>query len=130
MIQKPKNTSNITLGTAYDINKELVEKYEKEIFVEDFGKFYDTFQNYILSNVDSYYMLLCNEEKDYTIFSVESDIDITNIFSELKECIFNRGRLYGFDITKDNQAIEIWIKTGNGIHCYYFFKYGSAVIKC
>ena len=51
-------------------------------------------------------------------------------FSELKECLYNRGKVYGFDITEDKMAIEIWLEKDDGMHCYYFFKYGEGVIEC
>ena len=35
MVKAPENTSNITLGTAYEINKNLVEKYEKELTTKE-----------------------------------------------------------------------------------------------
>lgn len=130
--ETPKAT--VELGTAYDINKQLISKYEKEITSDDYNNLSDKFIEYIDTNIDNYFMLLCNEEKDYTIFHLPDDekvIDAENkAFKELKECLFNRGKLYGFDITEDKQAIEIWIKKENGMHCYYFFSYGNAVIEC
>lgn len=130
--ETPKAT--IDMGTAYDINKQLVSKYEKEITQNDYDNLIDKFIEYIDNNIDKYYMLLCNEEKDYTIFHFPNDkklIDTENkAFQELKECLFNRGSLYGFDITEDKKAIEIWLLKENGMHCYYFFGYGDAVIEC
>ena len=75
----------------------------------------------------------CNEERDYTLFNFihEWAEDVrTFAFNELTECLFNRGKIYGFDITTDNGAIEIWIEKENGMHCYYFFKYDIGVIEC
>ena len=129
--ETPKAT--VEMGTVYDINKQLVTKYEKEITMTDFSEKIDTFLNYILEKKNTYYMLLCNEEKDYTPFHlIDKDkySSQENAFRSLRECIFNRGSLYGFDITEDNGAIEIWILKDNGLHCYYFFAADDAVIEC
>lgn len=125
--------SNITLGNLYDMNKDLVKKHEQTISLNDFKEKYSIFNEYLTNNNATYYMLLCNEERDYTLFNFihEWTDDIKYFaFNELTECIFNRGQVYGFDITQDNGAIEIWIEKDNGMHCYYFFKYDVGVIEC
>lgn len=126
--------SDVELGTAYDINKNLVKKYEKEISQEQFLEKYSIYQEYLQNNQDQYYMLLCNEEKDYTMFILKNDDKVIDSkefsFNELKECLYNRGKIYGFDITEDKMAIEIWLEKDDGMHCYYFFKYGEGVIEC
>ena len=68
----------IVVGTLYDINKNLVKQNEiklteailnsKKLIIRDF--IYKTNQNY--------YMLLCNEKKDYTIFDFKRDRDNYN----------------------------------------------------
>ena len=40
----------------------------------------------------------------------------------------NRGEIRGIDITKDKQAIEIWISTEEDSYAYYFFPYDKGII--
>ena len=130
MVKAPENTSNITLGTAYEINKNLVEKYEKELTTKELQNKKTEIINFIQETEGQYYMLLCNDKKDYTIFNILNKNNIkemTNIL--VYECLTNRGIIKGIDLTKDKCAIEIWLSIENEAFCYYFFKYDDAVIE-
>lgn len=130
MVKAPENTSNITLGTAYEINKNLVEKYEKELTIKELQNKKTEIINFIQETEGQYYMLLCNDKKDYTIFNILNKNNIkemTNILVD--ECLTNRGIIKGIDLTKDKCAIEIWLSIENEAFCYYFFKYDDAVIE-
>ena len=130
MVKAPENTSNITLGTAYEINKNLVEKYEKELTIKELQNKKTEIINFIQETKGQYYMLLCNDKKDYTIFNILNKNNIekmTNIL--IDECLVNRGIIKGIDLTKDKCAIEIWLSIENEAFCYYFFKYDDAVIE-
>ena len=130
MVKAPENTSNITLGTAYEINKNLVEKYEKELTTKKLQDKKTEIINFIQETKGQYYMLLCNDKKDYTIFNILNKNNIekmTNILVD--ECLVNRGIIKGIDLTKDKCAIEIWLSIENEAFCYYFFKYDDAVIE-
>ena len=130
MVKAPENTSNITLGTAYEINKNLVEKYEKELTTKELQNKKTEIINFIQETKGQYYMLLCNDKKDYTVFNMLNKNNIekmTNILVD--ECLVNRGIIKGIDLTKDKCAIEIWLSIENEAFCYYFFKYDDAVIE-
>ena len=122
------STTEITLGTAYDINKDLVERYEKELTAEKIIEKKEMLLNYLESHSDTYYMLLCNDRKDYTLFNlVDSKTELINVLVD--ECLKNRGIIKGIDQTQDQYAIEIWLSIDGESFCYYFFPYGEAVIK-
>lgn len=130
MVKAPENTSNVTLGTAYEINKNLVEKYEKELTLKELQNKKTEIINFIQKTKGQYYMLLCNDKKDYTVFNMLNKNNIekmTNILVD--ECLTNRGIIKGIDLTKDKCAIEIWLSIENEAFCYYFFKYDDAVIE-
>lgn len=77
-------------------------------------------------------MLLCHEQRDYTLFNfIDYKGEDTDIIcaDELIECLLNRGKIKGIDITKDNNAIEIWISIDKEAFAYYFFPYDSGVIE-
>lgn len=132
MKTKKNKTSKVSLGTLYDLNKAAVIKEisltgdkleEKKPIIIDFLK----------NANDTYYMLLCNERKDYTVFEL-SDQKQEKILKDLAdclvdECLLNRGLVKGIDITKDQGAIEIWLSIDEEAFVYYFFPYGSAIVK-
>lgn len=121
-------TTDITLGTAYEINKNLVERYEKELTAEEIIEKKDMLLNYLNTYQDTYYMLLCNDRKDYTLFNLnDSKVELINVL--IDECLKNRGIIKGIDQTQDKYAIEIWLSIDEEAFCYYFFPYGEAVIK-
>ena len=76
----------------------------------------------------TYWMLLCRERNDYTIFCVEHDVH--ELASAIKDCLFNRGHV--LDITRqDDGNYEIWIRdfdTKENV-VYYLFDYNDAIIE-
>ena len=76
----------------------------------------------------SYWMLLCRERNDYTVFRLEDSQE--EFYSALLECLNNRGKV--LDITKQpDDNYEIWIKdsiTGENF-AYYLFDYNNAIIE-
>ena len=121
-------TTDITLGSAYEINKNLVEKYEKELTSEELNQKKEELLTFLDAKNDNYYMLLCNDRKDYTVFRlVEDKNELINILVD--ECLLNRGAVKGIDLTEDKYAMEIWLSIDNEAFCYYFFPYGEAVIE-
>ena len=73
-----KKTSEITLGTAYDINKDLVQKYEKTLTDEELQQKKELIAQYILEVKQFYFMLLCHEQRDYTLFNLNNESDYEN----------------------------------------------------
>lgn len=84
-------------------------------------------------NIEQYAMLLCHEQRDYTVFSViESPAEAAAI---LFECLDNRGDVISIDRTEDRMAWEIWLRISDEEentkdYCYYLFSYDAAVIEC
>ena len=130
ILPKKDKKTQIELGTTYDKNKTLVKKYEKKLTTEELKNKLDNFKTYIQYTNEKYYMLLCNDKKDYTVFHLNNINDIDFMFNELCECLTNRGDVYGFDKTQDEQAFEIWLVINDEAYCYYFFGYENAVIEC
>lgn len=128
--------AEVSMGTLYDMNKNVIanlsalsKKQVKDRLLEA--------SEYIKKTDNRYYMMLCHEARDYTVFSIQKNDDsIHNAIEELKLCLDNRGEIYS--IAEDtNGAIEIWIK-GTGyceylekdkFYMYYLFPYDAAVIE-
>ena len=127
------------MGTVYDLNKQLVEKEEKALSNSKLREKKKTIISFAEKCKDVYFMLLCNERKDYTVFRkgfYDEDIytddehqldEIVNILVD--ECMMNRGEIRGIDLTKDKDAIEIWLIIEDEAYCYYFFPYDAAIIE-
>ena len=88
-------------------------------------------KKYITSHPAKYFMLLCNELRDYTIFNCEYVIQALQQFpADVVECLQNRGDFIGWEATEDDVATELWLKIGNGsAHAYYLFPYDEGVIE-
>ena len=136
MINGRKSTEkqSISFGNIYELNKDLVNKYEKVLTREEIeNKKQDVILKFLKNKENSFYfMLLCHEQRDYTLFNFidyrgeDTDIICAN---ELTECLLNRGKIKGIDITKDKNAIEIWARIDGEAFVYYFFPYDNGVIE-
>lgn len=127
LLPKKEKQTNVELGTAYDINKNLVKKYEHELTKEELVDKEEMVNDFTREKFDNYYMLLCHDRRDYTIF--HTAVKEGSVYGELEECLINRGQIYGIDRTEDGCAIEIWLMIDDEPYCYYFFPYGTAVVE-
>lgn len=121
--------SEVQLGTLYDMNKELM-KNEKPLSKTKIREIKQKLIQFF--SEDEYFMLLCHDLHDYTVFRqcepfLSAAKESTKILVD--ECLFNRGELLSIEKTEDNLAFEIWIRNEEGIFCYYLFPYTKAVIE-
>lgn len=128
-----KDAQVLDMGTLYDLNKNLVKQNEIELTEAVLNSKKEIVKNFIIKQNNYYYMLLCNDRKDYTVFhwnNICEDggaMEIAKILVD--ECLKNRGEIRGIDITKDKGAIEIWLLIDEEAFVYYFFPYDSAIIE-
>lgn len=142
--QKNEKTK-ISGATLYDLNKQIINQTENPMTDEDL---YDAL-DYIVApffkkNIEQrinkedfdncYFMLLCKEDNNYTLFNVRNYLDfqepVLMACDELRICLKNRGKVYSIENTEDNYAIEIWLKDADkGMLCYYLFPYNEGVIE-
>lgn len=124
--------SEVAMGTLYELNKnamrasktldikKTIKEKDKELF------------NFFATN--KFAMLLCNEQKDYTVFAMISNQSRENQVATAKEelytCLSNRGKLLSFEKTEDGIAFEIWLRINEEIFVYYLFPYNEAVLIC
>ena len=127
---KGKKQHTISLGSNYEINKNLVERYEKELTEEELIQKKTIVAEFVKSKNQSYYTLLCNDRKDFTVFLIEQTDDKRAAAADvlIDECLKNRGVIKGIDLTQAEDAIEIWLSIDGESYCYYFFPYDEAVI--
>lgn len=126
--------TEFALGTLYDINKGIVQQNELKLSEGLLNSKKEIVKNFVIKNENTYYMLLSNERKDYTIFTMKDKSIYEDKSKKLAsvlvdECLMNRGEIRGIDITKDKGAIEIWLSIEGEAYVYYFFPYDSAIIN-
>lgn len=123
--------SNLEMGTVYDLNKQLV-KQEKTLSPYKINNEKKKEIAQFIEKNDFYFMLLCHEQRDYTLFRI-SDAkgyeESIKCAEELIETINNRGEVKGIDLTENKDAIEIWILIDDESFCYYFFPYDNGVVE-
>ena len=130
MKQKPK-TSKVSLGTLYDINKNAMKSIKELSYEERVAK-RKLVEDFITDTHNHYYMLLCNDRRDFTIVT----LDVANeekraaaAFTVVDECLVNRGKIKAIDLTKHKDAIEMWLNIDDEEFCYYFFPYDNAIVE-
>lgn len=130
--KEEKPTSNVTLGTLYDMNKGIVEKSVPDLTKEELEDKKNLIIEFLKDTSNKYYMLLCNDKKDYTVFRRISKQNTGNTLANIliDECLQNRGNTKSIEYTETKDAIEIWISIDGESYCYYFFPYDTAIIEC
>lgn len=115
----------------YELNKSIMKDEQalpevviakKRLDIIDFCK----------DKMNNYYMLLCNEAKDYTLFKTDDKKEDTYRIcaDEMLLCLKERGSILAIDRTKDTVALEVWLRINEEIFVYYFFGYDAGVIDC
>ena len=91
------------------------------------------------ANANRYYMMLCRELTDYTLFH-STDLLISEcseiMEADIQDCFNNRGmEVMMMDINDDN-VVEIWVRVNhaeeevpNEIYLYHLFPYDMGVIE-
>lgn len=131
----PKSTSEVNLGNLYDMNKQLMEQ-EVEISNEVLAQKMDAIHDWLWDNNTKYYMLLCHERRDYTVFNLDKtnswkQVEHRNccaMVEDIVECMRNRGIILAMDLQPDG-VWELWIRADGECFAYYLFPYTDAVLE-
>lgn len=124
-IYKSNNGLNVSL---YELNQgaitSLPELNEEEILAAK-----ALIKNYLDPSNFSYYMLLSNEKRYYTVFNIGL---CSTLFpkpeDEIIDCLRELGQIKSIEI--NNDAIECWVTESDTSYVYYLFNYDKGVIKC
>lgn len=127
--RKPK-TSKVTLGTLYEVNKNLMKQQPNLSGKQITQKRFEV-QKFIEETKNKYYMLLCNDRRDFTIITLtelNKEKSATAAFTVIDECLRNRGQIKSID-KNENGACEMWLLIDEEVYCYYFFPYDAAIVE-
>lgn len=84
---------------------------------------------YIHNNEGHYFMLLNNDVRYYTIFSMYDNFE-ESYLSALDDCIRAIGDLISIEYNEEMNSCECWFKIGDEAIMYIFFVYDTGVIEC
>lgn len=126
----------VSLGNLYEFNKQFMEK-EPAMAEEDIRAAINNICNFYNKNGNCtyhYYMLLCRERYDYTLFNntKHGAMLLNSSFpQDLYECLTNRGQVLSIEEVPGN-AYEIWLRIYDEEkpfhYAFYFFPYDEGVI--
>ena len=120
--------ADINLGNLYDFNKEAM-KNENPLDPIQFNLKTNEIAIELQERESQYWMLLCHERRDYTIFNIIACQDHKDIECELKPTLLNRGTIISIEKQPDENW-EIWIRDSeNENFVYYLFPYDNGVIE-
>lgn len=126
--KQEKANSNLQMN-LYDLNKQIINQLA-DASAEDLESAKQTIADYYNECRGTYYMMLCNELRYYTLFHVTPGP--SNAFeNEVIECLVEfADSIKTIDKTEDQQAIEIWITKDEETYVMYLFNYDRGVINC
>lgn len=121
--------AEIGLGTAYEINKEiwssLANPDETTIRTS-----LNSLGSWLSSNfANHYYMLLCREKYDFTIFHIHQS-NYYDTAMEVKEVLETRGTIIDINYSHEFGFYECWVRdTNNEVSMYAFFPCDDWVVE-
>lgn len=113
--------------TLYEINQQVMEQLPP-LSKEDIDAAYKVFSDFMtkekLLSGDAYFMFLCREKYDYTVFHF-AKYNLEKCWNYLLNLANNRGLIKGINLSENGDMLEIWIDN----HAYYLFAYDWGVIE-
>lgn len=125
--------AEIELGNLYDFNKNAMSQYGPMDVIQ-FNRMLNSVADTMIDACDNcdrhYWMLLCHDRRDFTLFNIIAVSNMYDIINELKPTLENRGIVLDIEL-QDNGAYEIWIREPetNENFAYYLFPYDEGVIE-
>lgn len=125
--------AEIELGNLYEFNKNAMSQYGPMDVIQ-FNRMLNSVADTMIDACDNcdqhYWMLLCHDRRDFTLFNIIAVSNMYDIINELKPTLENRGIILDIEL-QDNGAYEIWIREPETDEnfAYYLFPYDEGVIE-
>ena len=122
--------AQIEAGTLYEFNKQAMSK----LYPLKAGKLQlalNSLAGWFSANLyTKYYMLLCKEKSDYTVFHL-NNLNYDKAISEIQEVLDSRGDIVSIDYCHGESAYECWIKERDSekAFMYMLFPYDWGVVE-
>ena len=125
--------ANIELGNLYDFNKNAMSQFKPMDMIK-LNRMLNSISDTMIDACDNcdqhYWMLLCHDRRDFTLFNIIAISNMYDIINELKPTLENRGQILDIEL-QDTGAYEIWIRDPETQEnfAYYLFPYDNGVIE-
>lgn len=130
---KKEKTHDISLGTLYEMNKQIMLK-QPPIGNLELDNVKLDLEQWFNWQIDGYAMLLCRERYDFTVFhlyELQNPNPPRVATNELIDVLKNRGKILSIEKdTNNDKAWEIWLKIDKEAYAYYLFNCDDFVIQC
>ena len=130
---KKEKTHDISLGTLYEMNKQVMLK-QPPIGNLELDNVKLDLEQWFNWQIDGYAMLLCRERYDFTVFhlyELQNPNPPRVATNELIDVLKNRGKILSIEKdTNNDKAWEIWLKIDKEAYAYYLFNCDDFVIQC
>ena len=127
------NTHNVSLGTLYDFNKQMMLNQDK-LSKSKIKAIEPELEEWFNWQIDGYAMLLCRERYDFTVFHLYENQNLNPpkiAVTELIDLLKNRGDILSIEKNTNNDNVwEIWLKIHEEAFVYYLFNCDDWVIQC
>ena len=125
--------AEISAGRLYEMNQQIMDQ-SSPLNEQELENAKKTVKAFFMDRYDKmYFMLLCKERSDYTVFSIASKLSCGFAMNELMTLLQERGQILSIEKNSaDDSSLEIWVKCSedNKSHAYYLFDYDWGVITC
>lgn len=113
------------------MNQGAVLATEKPLTRTELKRALREINQFFLDKKDNYFMLLCRERYDFTLFNLKykETFSMRRILQDLDECLTNRGEVMSIEPINSHDAFEIWMKIDDQAFVYYLFPYDMGVIE-
>lgn len=123
---------NLEMGNLYDFNKIAYTKMPSIPADRAKEKFQDISAWFAAKPSNKYFMLLCKELADYTVFNLSKGADSTvAAIQELKDLTKHRGTLLDISYNENFNSYEFWVraKQDGEVHMYLLFECNDFIIE-
>ena len=126
--KKPEHGKNVVTLSNYEMQKQLYLKAAKPT-PKEMNKKITSVGAWFSTHMDcDYYMLLCKELSDYTVFHF-NNMNYEKGMRELEEVLESRGIIKDIRYNAASDAYECWIEKDEEIHMYLFFMYDWGIVE-
>lgn len=101
-------TTQVEVDTLYGVNKQLYAKVTPS--KKQIDKQLEELKTFISYSSNTYWMLLCREKNDYTVFNIVESAKYEKMINELKEVLEGRGTIIDVRYSTTSGFYECWIK--------------------
>ena len=126
---------NLSTGSLYQLNQQAYDRVKPLTPLKKKEQLSNLYE-WVKEQRCDYVMLLCHERRDYTVlrFKTREDQKYKNgIYTDLLECLENRGKILDVRYLQDQDAWEIWLRIfgdkSHQNHMYMFFNAEEFIVE-